>query len=451
MKIGEKSDFIMTSEYTYGDKQVKDWIPQNSILNYEIELIAISKDDSENSLENMTYEEKLQWGKLLKVDGVQKFNEGNYSEAKERFLKALTFLKSMDPTKEEQKEGVDLYLTILSNVCNCFNKEQEYNSVIEFANIGLEIKQLPKLLYFRSIAYSYTEEFENAMNDINSLSNEFSQIPDMNQEQIKQTLQYLQDVYNTRKKIYIDKNKKYSRAIFRQYLYNNKAIKSKPLIPPEEINPVNPIVFFEIKIGDKNAGKIEFELYKNIAPITVENFRYLCVGNNNGMTYKGTYLNKIIKNFVIGGGELKNSEKEKCIYGECFDDENFTLGHCRRGLLTMDNEGKNTNNSKFLITLKYIPWFDGKHVCFGQIINGMEIIDEIEELETDNEDKPLVDIVIENCGEIIKTDVIIQKKEINDINKNENSHVKEKINDIKYIEKEEKCIKTDELKKEEYK
>jgi cyclophilin family peptidyl-prolyl cis-trans isomerase/FKBP-type peptidyl-prolyl cis-trans isomerase len=447
MKIGEKAEFIMTSDYTYGDEKFNDYIPPKSTLTYEIELIAVNNSDSENSLEKMTYEEKLQWGKLLKREGVEKFKSDDIIGAKECFIKALSFLKTMDPKKEEEKEGVDLYLTTLSNICNCFNKEKEYNSVIEISSIGLKIKLLPKLLYFRAIAYAFTEEFESANNDLDNLSkvllNESEADGDMNKEEaqkkIDQTIDYIKDIINIRKKIYIEKNNKYSRAIFRQYLYNNKSLVNKPLIPPVETNLDNPFVFFDIKIGEKSAGKIVFELYKNVVPRTAENFRFLCT--NEEMTFKGTSIHKIIKNFVIGGGELNNNKGNgQCLYGEYFDDENYTYCHCRRGLLTMGNEGKNKNNSKFLITLKYIPWFDGKHVVFGQIIKGIEIIKEIEEIETDDEDKPLTEIIIENCGEIIEKDEYIIKNE-------KNKKVKEE--EIIKEEKEEKGEEKKEDKKEE--
>ena len=432
MKIGEKSHFIMTSEYTYGDKQVKEWIPPKSILNYEIKLLAIgNNNDSDDCLDNMSYEEKLQWGSLLKKEGVEKFKSNEITHAKECFIKALSFLRKMDPNNEKEKEGVELYLTLLTNICNCYNKEKEYNSIIEIASMGLKIKKLPKLLSFRAIAYAYNEEFDNANDDIQSLANlllEDNEEDQIKKKNIEEALNYVKCLVEERKKIYLEKNKIFSKAIFRQYLYNNKFIRDKPVIPPKVTNPENPTVFFEIKIGDKNAGIIEFELFKDITPITAENFRCLCVENKEGLTYKGTCLNKIIKNFVIGGGELENG-KDKCIYGEYFDDENYIFGHCRRGLLTTENNRiKNTNSSKFLITLNHIPWFDGKHVVFGQIIKGLKIIKEIEELETDNDDKPIVKVVIENCGEIIRNESIKieeeEKKQI-EIQKNDEETKKE--------------------------
>ena len=433
MKIGEKAEFIMNPEYTYGDKQVFEWIPANSILNYEIKLIGVHNDNTENCLDNLTYEEKLQWGKLLKKEGVDKFKANDIMGAKECFIKALSFLKKMDPEKEEEKEGVELYLTLLSNICNCYNKEKEYNSVIDIASIGLKIKPLPKLLSFRAIAYAYTEEFDDAKADIENLENILKGSNEAEYNDIAGAIEYVNSIIEERKKIYIEKNNKYSRAIFRQYLYYNKQLKNRPLIPPIEPNPKNPIVFFDIKIGENEAKKIEIELFKDIVPITAENFLALCLGTHEGMTYKGTSLNKVIKSFVIGGGEFENyTGKEKCVYGQYFDDENYIYGHCRRGLLTMDNDGKNTNNSKFLITLKYIPWFDGKHVVFGQIIKGLEVLKEIENLETDNDDKPFVKVIIENCGEIIRTEIVKpvedKKEEIEEIVEN-NENKNEKINE----------------------
>ena len=433
MKIGEKAEFIMNPEYTYGDKQVFEWIPANSILNYEIKLIGVHSHNTENCLDNLTYEEKLQWGKLLKKEGVDKFKANDIMGAKECFIKALSFLKKMDPEKEEEKEGVELYLTLLSNICNCYNKEKEYNSVIDIASIGLKIKPLPKLLSFRAIAYAYTEEFDDAKADIENLENILKGSNEAEYNDIAGAIEYVNSIIEERKKIYIEKNNKYSRAIFRQYLYYNKQLKNRPLIPPIEPNPKNPIVFFDIKIGENEAKKIEIELFKDIVPITAENFLALCLGTHEGMTYKGTSLNKVIKSFVIGGGELENyTGKEKCVYGQYFDDENYIYGHCRRGLLTMDNDGKNTNNSKFLITLKYIPWFDGKHVVFGQIIKGLDVLKEIENLETDNDDKPFVKVIIENCGEIIRTEIVKpvedKKEEIEEIVEN-NENKNEKINE----------------------
>ena len=419
MKLGERAEFIMKSEYTYQDKQINEDIPINSILTYEIELKCIHYKNTEESLENLTYGEKLQWGKLLKQNGVEKFKENDIPAARECFVKALSFLKTMNPEKEEEKEGVDLFLTILANICNCYNKEKDYDSVIKYAFIGINIKPTLKLLYFRTIALSYLEEFDDAEKDFKNLIELFKSNGKENNQEIDDTINYLRTLIDSRKKIFDEKNKIFSRAIYRQLFHNNKNIKEKILVPSQTPNLNNPFVFLEIQIGEKNVGKIEIELFKDVVPITVENFRNLCIGTQDGLSYKNSCFNKLIKNFVLGGGELENiSGENKCIYGKYFDDENYIYGHCRRGLLTMDNDGKNKNNSKFFILLNHIPWFDGKHVVFGQIINGMEIIKQIEEIETDKDDKPLINISIINCGKISNKDIIINIKP-QEINKEE--------------------------------
>ena len=444
MKLGEKSEFIMTPEYTYNDKQVYENALPNSIMTYTIELKSIHYKTTEESLENLTYEEKLQWGRLLKQNGVQKFKENDISSARDYFVKALSFLKTMDPKKEEEKEGVELFLTILSNICNCYNKEKDYESVMKFAFIGIDIKPTPKLLYFRTIASANLEEFEKAENDLNDLILLFASNGQDNNKEVNDTVNYLRELIDSRKKIYEEKNKSFSRAIYRQVFHHNKSKKDRIFVPNTKPNPKNPVVFFEIKIENDIIGKIEFELFKDAVPITVENFRNICIGTEDGLTYKNSNIDKIIKDFVIGGGKLEYLKQEKkCIYGEYFDDENYFYCHCRRGLLTMDNDGKNKNNSKFLITLKHIPWFDGKHVVFGQLINGMEIINQIEEIETDNDGKPSKTITIVNCGEIIK-----KNNENNIDNKVEENKIEEKNNEGNSIKKEENDIEKKELKEE---
>ncbi|XP_048335788.1 peptidyl-prolyl cis-trans isomerase CYP40 [Ziziphus jujuba] len=172
---------------------------------------------------------------------------------------------------------------------------------------------------------------------------------------------------------------------------------------------VNPRCYLDISIGGEIEGRIVVELYQDVVPKTAQNFRALCTGHlgigpSTGapLHYKGVCFHRVIKGFMIQGGDLSagNGTGGESIYGLKFEDENFELKHERKGMLSMANSGPNTNGSQFFITTTRTSHLDGKHVVFGKVIKGMGIVRTIEHVPTGDGDYPTQEVKIVDCGEI---------------------------------------------------
>eukprot|EP00270_Netrium_digitus_P005688 TRINITY_DN175_c0_g1_i3.p1 TRINITY_DN175_c0_g1~~TRINITY_DN175_c0_g1_i3.p1 ORF type:complete len:173 (-),score=28.20 TRINITY_DN175_c0_g1_i3:224-742(-) len=169
----------------------------------------------------------------------------------------------------------------------------------------------------------------------------------------------------------------------------------------------NPRVFFDITIGGNPAGRIVMELFADVVPKTAENFRALCTGekgvgrSGKPLHFKGSAFHRVIPDFMCQGGDFTrgNGTGGESIYGEKFADENFIKKHVGPGVLSMANAGPNTNGSQFFLCTVKTAWLDGKHVVFGQVMGGMDVVKTVESVGSSS-GKTRQAVVIADCGQL---------------------------------------------------
>ena len=190
------------------------------------------------------------------------------------------------------------------------------------------------------------------------------------------------------------------RRIYRKFFVGNRAFRARD----PSLEQITNTVYFDIEINGKKEGRILIGLFGNTVPKTVKNFVELCKSNKPNFGYKGCTFHRIIPSFMCQSGDFNNHDGTGgySIYGLKFEDENFKIPHSEPGYLSMANAGPNTNGSQFFITTVKTSWLDGKHVVFGKVIDGMNVVKGIERCGG-YDGTPTKNVIIKDAGEIVSS------------------------------------------------
>jgi len=391
MKVGERAMLRCRSDYAYGQRgQGK--IPADATLNFDVELIGFT--ESKKEMWEYSDEEKVEEGMKLKDKGTAAFKEKNFKEAIGLYEQAQSFVEHTDDS------GEACWISCTLNIAQAQINLKNFPAAAEQAGKVLsKDERNVKALYRRGVARNQLGCPDEALSDLNHAL----EVDPENKSVRLEIAKAKKAISEAKKKT----KAAYSNMFDKISVYDDKAA---PIVPG--LAKDNPKVYFDIKIGDEAVGRVVMILYKDVTPKTAENFRVLCTGEQKDkegrpegaapLHYKGSSFHRVISGFMIQGGDFTRGDGTggESIYGEKFADENFKVKHTEAGQLSMANAGPGTNGSQFFITAGPTSHLDGKHVVFGKVIEGMDVVRRIEETKTGPNDKPELDCMIEDCGQL---------------------------------------------------
>jgi len=342
-------------------------------------------------------EEKMAAGEKLKEKGNGFFKSGNFKAACEAYEEGLTYVENSYESDEElKKKHQDLETVLRLNAAQSYINIQDFSKAISMTTQVLKKDANNfKALLRRGTAYSAYAFFPEAKADLAKCR----EMKDQDQNAVNKQVKLLHE----RTAAAVQKEKAQYSGIFNSNKVSLYDDKPRNLAISHDKHKVTKRVFMDIKVGNGAAERVEFELFFDTTPKTAQNFLSLCTGEKSTadkpLTYKGNKFHRIIKGFMCQGGDLDGIGGES-IYGARFDDEDFSSKHSEPFLLSMANAGPNTNGSQFFITTVNTPHLDGKHVVFGRVISGKDVVRKMENVSTDSGDRPTEDVTVEDCGEI---------------------------------------------------
>jgi len=370
---------------------------------------GISLRDKEK--ESLTAAEKLKVAEEIKAEAKEAFVSKDFEEAASKYSDALDYAELAG-----NDEGKNLATTLNLNLAMASIKGGNNQEGIDAATKVIATEGAAthvKAYYWRATGYFNLEDHKHCIADcVASVKL---------QPKNKAARKLYKKSLAAKKKAKSAKSKAknlFSGAFDKVSMYEEKPVVEveKPIVHPEGL----PQVFFDMTIGGEVAGRIVFELFTDTNPITAENFRALCTGEKGVGTqgkplhYKGSTFHRCIPGFMLQGGDFTNGDGTggESIYGEKFADENFKCKHENKGLLSMANAGPNTNGSQFFVITnpRGTPHLDGKHVVFGQVVAGMDIVDQIEAVGSGS-GATSKDVVIADCGQLDDKDAVAVTEE----------------------------------------